>query len=110
MANSLTASSPTLWAKVSAYKLYKSAVFKSLASFDRKEALSYGQTIDRPYRADLVAEDYTKGGMSSTDIQDLTTTSNQISIDQIDTIWFKVDDVKNIISSFFRKFVCVFVQ
>lgn len=93
MANSLTASSPTLWSKVSAYKLYKSAVFKNLASFDRKEALSYGEAIDRPYRADLVAEDYTKGGMSSTDVQDLTSTSNKILIDQADTIWFKVDDI-----------------
>lgn len=93
MANSLTAASPTLWSKVAAYKLYKSAVFKNLASFDRKELLSYGRVVDRPYRADLVAENYTKGGMSSTDIQDLTYSSNQLTIDQQDTIWFKLDDI-----------------
>jgi hypothetical protein len=93
MSNSLTAASPTLWSKFAAYKLYKSVVFKNLASFAQEAVLSIGRIVDRPYRADLVAENYSKGGMSSTSVQDISYSSNQLTIDEANDVWFKIDDI-----------------
>ena len=42
MANSLTAGSPALWSRKMGRKVYKSVVYKSLASSEEQERLSLG--------------------------------------------------------------------
>lgn len=91
MANSLTAMSPTYWSRIMGKKLYKTSVFRSLASFAEQATLSDGQIVDRPYRSDVVAENYTKGTAATA--QDLTATSDQLTVNKFKTILMYVDDV-----------------
>lgn len=94
MANNLTPLSPTFWSKIMGRKVYKSTVYKALASSDEKETLSVGQSVDRPYRANLVVENYTKG--VAAEAQDLSATSDQLTINKQKTILMYVDDVDKI--------------
>ena len=94
MANSLTPLSPTLWSKIMGRKVYKSTVYKALASSEEQSTLSMGQIVDRPYRSNLVVEDYTKGTAATA--QDLTATSDQLTINKQKTILMYVDDVDKI--------------
>jgi hypothetical protein len=91
MANSLTAMSPTFWSKIMGKKLYKTSVFRSLASFAEQATLEYGLTVDRPYRSDITAENYTKGTAATA--QDLTASSDTLTINKQKTILMYVDDV-----------------
>lgn len=91
MANSLTAMSPTYWSRIMGKKLYKTSVFRSLASFAEQSTLTDGQTVDRPYRSDIAAEDYTRGTAATA--QDLTATSDTLTVNKFKTILMYVDDV-----------------
>lgn len=94
MANSLTAASPTLWSRIMGKKLYKENVYNSLASHQEESVLSIGQIVDRPYRADIVTENYTKGTAATA--QDLTATSDQLTVNVIRDVFFYVDSVDKI--------------
>lgn len=94
MANSLTAMSPTYWSARMGYKLYKSNIFRSLASFEEQKNLTDGQTVDRPYRSNIVVENYTKG--TALTAQDLTATSNTLTVDTIKAALMYVDNVDKI--------------
>lgn len=94
MANSLGAMSPTYWAKRMGRKLYKTDVFRSLANFEEQATLSDGQKVDRPYRSDIVAENYTKG--TALTAQDLTATSDQLTVDTVKAMLLYVDNVDKI--------------
>lgn len=94
MANSLTAMSPTYWSARMGYKLYKSNIFRSLASFEEQKNLTDGQTVDRPYRSDIVVENYTKG--TALTAQDLTATSNQMTVNTVKAALMYVDNVDKI--------------
>ncbi len=91
MANSLTAASQTLWSRIMGRKRYKESVAPALASYEEQATLSSGRIVDRPYRSDLAVENYTKGTAAAA--QDLTATSNQLTIDKQETILMYVDDV-----------------
>ena len=93
MANSLTAASPTLWSRMAGYKLYNSVLFKNLASFKEESELKFGQIVDRPYRANLYASNYTKGGTTANGVQDLTYTSNTLTVNSTDYVRFLIDDI-----------------
>lgn len=75
-------------------KVYKSTVYKALASSEEQATLSMGQIVDRPYRSNLVVEDYTKGTAASA--QDLSATSDQLTINKQKTILMYIDDVDKI--------------
>lgn len=75
-------------------KYYKSTVYKALASSEEKATLSAGQIVDRPYRSNLVVEDYSKG--TAAVAQDLTATSDQLTINKQKTILMYIDDVDKI--------------
>lgn len=75
-------------------KLYKTDVFRSLASFEEQATLKDGQKVDRPYRSDIVVENYTKGTALSA--QDLTATSDQLTVDVIKAALLYVDNVDKI--------------
>lgn len=94
MANSLTAMSPTYWSKIMGRKRYKTEVFQALASFEEKASLVNGQKVDRPYRSNIVAETYSKG--TALTAQDLTATSDQLTVNQFKAMLLYVDQVDKI--------------
>lgn len=65
-----------------------------LCSRKEEKSLSFGQTVDRPYRADLVVQKYIKG--SALTAQDITATSNTLSVDQSFGLLIYVDDIDKI--------------
>lgn len=94
MANSLGAMSPTYWSRRMGRKLYKTDVFRSLANFEEQATLKDGQKVDRPYRSNIVVENYTKG--TALTAQDLTSTSDQLSVDTVKAALLYVDNVDKI--------------
>lgn len=72
-------------------KVFKTTVYKAQASTEEQATLSVGQDVDRPYRSNLVVEDYVKG--VSANQQDLTATSDKLTINKQKTILMYVDDV-----------------
>lgn len=86
--------SPTYWSRRMGRKLYKTDVFRSLANFEEQAVLKDGQKVDRPYRADIVVENYTKG--TALTAQDLTATSDQLTVDTIKAALLYVDNVDKI--------------
>lgn len=91
MSNALGAMSPTYWSRRMGRKLYKTDVFRSLANFEEQAVLKDGQKVDRPYRSDVVVESYTKG--TALTAQDLTATSDTLTVDVIKATLFYVDNV-----------------
>lgn len=75
-------------------KLYKKNVFKNIASFKEEASLTNGQKVDRPYRADIRVQKYTKG--TALTAQDITATSDQLTVDKIFAALIYVDDVDKI--------------
>ena len=93
-ANSLGAMSPTYWSRRMGRKQYKSEIFRALANFEEQAVLKDGQKVDRPYRSDIVIENYTKG--TALTAQDLTATSDQLTVDAVKAALLYVDDVDGI--------------
>lgn len=94
MANSLTPMSPTYWSRIMGRKLYKTTVFRSIASFEEQASLKDGQIVDRPYRSNLVAETYTRG--TALTAQDLTATSDQLTVNKFKGLLMYVDQVDKV--------------
>lgn len=94
MSNSLTPLSPTYWSKIMGIKLYKKNVFRNIASFKEEAVLTNGQKVDRPYRADIYVQPYVKG--TALTAQDITATSDQLTVDKIFAALIYVDDVDKI--------------
>lgn len=94
MTNSLGAMSPTYWSKRMGRKLYKIDIFRSLASFEEQPLLKDGQKVDRPYRSDIIVENYTKG--TALTAQDLTATDDTLTVDTIKAALLYVDNVDKI--------------
>lgn len=91
MTNNITAMSPTYWSRRMGRKLYKTEVFRSLANFEEQKVLKDGQKVDRPYRSDIIVENYTKG--TALTAQDLTATSDQLTVDTVKAALLYVDDI-----------------
>ena len=94
MSNTLTPLSPTYWSRIMGRKLYNVTVFRSQASFEEQATLKDGQIVDRPYRSDIVAETYTKG--TAMTAQDLTATSDQLTVNKFKAMLMYVDNVDKI--------------
>jgi len=99
MANSLSggtygAMSPVYWSKRMGRKLYKTDIFRSLANFEEQAQLKDGQKVNRPYRSDIVVENYTKG--TALTAQDLTATDDTLSVDTVKAALLYVDNVDKI--------------
>lgn len=75
-------------------KLYKKNVFRNIASFREEAVLSNGLKVDRPYRADIYVQAYTKG--TALTAQDVTANSDQLTVDKIFAALIYVDDVDKI--------------
>lgn len=72
-------------------KLFKSTVYRSIASFREEATLTDGQTVDRPYRSDLYAESITRG--TALNNQDITTTSDTLTVNKYVGMLFNVDKI-----------------
>lgn len=94
MSNNLTAMSPTYWSKRMGHKLYKTDVFRALANFAEEPSLEDGQKVDRPYRADIIVENYIKG--EALTAQDLTATSDVLTVDTVKAALLYVDNIDKI--------------
>lgn len=94
MANTLTPLSPTYWSRIMGIKLYKKNVFRNIASFREEAVLSDGLKVDRPYRADIYVQPYTKG--TALTAQDITATSDQLTVNLIFAALIYVDSVDKI--------------
>jgi len=72
-------------------KLFKTTVYRSIASFREEATLTDGQIVDRPYRSDLAAETITRG--TALNQQDLTTTSDTLTVNKYVGMLFNVDKI-----------------
>lgn len=72
-------------------KLFKSTVYRSIASFKEEATLTDGQIVDRPYRSDLYAETITRG--TALNQQDITTTSDTLTVNKYTGMLFNVDKI-----------------
>lgn len=86
--------SPTYWSRRMGYKLYKENVYRSLANFEEEATLYNGQIVDRQYRSDITVENYTKG--TALTAQDLTATSDQLTVNVIKALLMYIDDIDKI--------------
>lgn len=86
--------SPQYWSKRMGRKLYKTDIFRSLADFEEQATLTDGQKVNRPYRADIVVENYTKG--TALTAQDLTATDDILTVNIVKAALFYVDNVDKI--------------
>lgn len=75
-------------------KLYKTDVFRSLANFEEQAVLTDGQKVDRPYRSNIVVENYTKG--TALIAQDLTATDDILQVNVVKAALLYVDNVDKI--------------
>ena len=92
MTNALTAASPTYWSRNAGRKLYKTMVSRSFVSFEEQSLVDNdGRIVDRPYRSNVVAEDYVKGTAATA--QDLTYVTDPLTIDQFHDVLMYVDDI-----------------
>src|SRR3990167_4611338 len=94
MANAITAMSPTYWSKRMGIKRYKGTVLRSQADFSEEAVLHDGRIVDRPYRADIAVENYIKG--TALTAQDLTATSDTLTVNVIKALLMYVDNVDKI--------------
>lgn len=92
MANSLTAASPTYWSRAAGRKFYATTIFRSITDFSEESVVGAdGRIADRPYRSNVIAENYIKG--TALTAQDLTYTSDTLTIDQFYSFLMYVDDI-----------------
>lgn len=91
MSNTLTPLSPTYWSRIMGRKLFKSTVYRSIASFREEATLTDGQIVDRPYRSDISVEIISRG--TALNQQDLTTTSDTLTVNKYLGALFNVDKI-----------------
>lgn len=91
MANALTAFSPKYWSKRMQMVHEKEVIYRAIANFEERETLRNGQTVDRPYRSAMYAQNYTKG--TDVTIQDISGTSEELTVNTAKIVPFYVDDL-----------------
>lgn len=95
MANSLTAFNPEYWSKEMQRIFFKENIALPLANTELREYLRDGDTLHKPYRSYLAAQNYTKGTDIST-FNDLTATDEYLTVDTTKVVPFYVDDLDKI--------------
>lgn len=91
MANSLSASFPTRWAREMQERLEKMDVFRAQANFRLEADLKDGDTVKRVYRSSIVPADYTRG--TDVTFKDITDTAEELKVDKTPVMPFYVDDL-----------------
>lgn len=98
MANSLSASFSTRWAREMQEKFWVKNVFRPQANFRLEAELKDGDTVKRVYRSATVPQDYTRG--SDVTFQDLTNTGESLTVNKQPVIPFYIDDLDAIQSHY----------
>lgn len=91
MANSLSASFPTRWAREMQERLEKMDVFRKQANFRLESDLKDGDTVKRVYRSNIVPADYTRG--TDVTFKDITDTAESLVVDKTPVMPFYVDNL-----------------
>ena len=94
MTQDLKPLSPTFWSKTMGIKLYKENVAMSVVSRKEEATLKFGQSVDRPYRADVRIQKYTKGVALTA--QDINATDDTLTVDQSFGMLIYVDDIDKV--------------
>src|SRR3990167_5119738 len=90
MANSFSASFPEIWAKEQQTVFHKLNVAMKIADVSFNSALSFGDTLNRPYRSTNFPEVYTPG--TAITIDDKTDTNEALTVNKKYANGFYVDD------------------
>ena len=98
MANSFTADFPEIWAKEQQEVFYKENVAMQIADTTFKGEMSYGDTLNRPYRSSNAVQSYTRG--TAITIDDKTDTQEQLSINRQFATGFYIDDFDKVQSRY----------
>jgi hypothetical protein len=91
MANSLSASFPTRWAREMQERLEKMDVFRKQANFRLESDLKDGDTVKRVYRSNIVPAEYSRG--TDVTFADITDTAESLVVDKTPVLPFYVDDL-----------------
>jgi len=105
MANSFDATNPEYWSKRMQIVRRDVPVYPKLASFEEKNGLKNGDTVNRPYHSLIRVRDYAKS--TSTTLTDVTATNEQLLVNQYKIAGFYIDDVEELQSNYalLNKFV-----
>ncbi len=90
MSNILDPLSPIPFAKRIQKNLNKKAIYTDLANIDVLPGLTFGKSVDRPYISTVKAELYSPD--TALIKQDVTGTTDPITIDREPSVWFFLDD------------------
>jgi len=80
MPNNFTVDFPEIWAREQQEIFYKENIALKIADTSFKGQLSYGDTLNRPYRSSNEVQTYTRG--TAITIDDKTDTNEQLSINR----------------------------
>lgn len=98
MANNFTADFPEIWAKEQQEVFYKENVAMKIADVSHKGEMSFGDTLNRPYRSSNAVQAYTRG--TAITIDDKTATQEQLSVNRQFATGFYIDDFDKIQSRY----------
>lgn len=98
MANSFTADFPEIWAKEQQIVFYKENVAMQIADTSFRWELSYGDTLNRPYRSSNAVQSYNRG--TAITIDDKTDTQESLSINRQFATGFYMDDFDKVQSRY----------
>lgn len=101
MANNLDASISEYWSRRMQRKHYVTDVFRAVANFEEQNTLKNGDTVHRPYRSNVIDQDYTRG--TAVSIQDLTTTDESLVVNKAKVVPFYIDDLDELQNSYAMK-------
>jgi hypothetical protein len=94
MANSLSASFRTLWAREMQQQFWITNVWRPQANFRLEAELKEGDTVKRVYRSAMVPQSYTR--YSDVTFQDITNTAESLVVNQTPVIPFVISDLDEI--------------
>jgi len=98
MANAFTADFAEIWAKEQQEVFYKENVAMKIADVSFKGQMSFGDTLNRPYRSANNVQTYTRG--TAITIDDKTDTQETLSVNKQFATGFYMDDFDKIQSSY----------
>jgi len=99
MSNSFTADFPEIWAKEQQEVFYKENVARQVADTSFKWEMSFGDTLNRPYRSANAVQSYTRG--TAITINDKTDTQEQLSVNRQFADGFYMDDFDKVQSRYY---------
>ena len=98
MANSFTADFPEIWAREQQEIFYKENIAMKIADTSFKSQMSFGDTLNRPYRSSNAVQAYVRG--TDITINDKTDTNEQLSVNRQFATGFYMDDFDKIQSNY----------